>query len=249
MRRIIGCRWAWGLLLCLSWPALAQQAWFMESSTMLLEPSNRFVATVVATNPTPQPIYVRTSVNALRVQDGRRERAPDSEQVISVYPAELVLHPGSSFAIRVVADARKLKDVGQSFYVKLRDVSQVGVDGEGSAMMSSTLLAHEVLVAVSPRNTSALSPGALEVRRDGEGAWSLVNRSGQHVYVQGGHACADNRRALNTCAKVDAFPRQSVLVDEAIRIPPPDAPYLGVLLQPSLHAQSRQQALLISVPR
>ncbi len=247
-------RWAWwsacaGWLWCLCGLAQAQQAWFMESSTMLLEPSNRYVATAVATNPTQQPIYVRTSVSALRVQDGRRERAPDSEQVISVYPAELVLHPGSSFAIRVVADARKLKETGQSFYVKLRDVSQVGVDGEGSAMMSSTLLAHEVLVAVSPRNTTALNPGALELRRDGEGAWSLVNRSGQHVYVQSGHACADHRRALNTCTRVDAFPRQSVLVDEAIRIPAPDAPYLGVLLQPSLHAQSRPQALFVAVPR
>jgi P pilus assembly chaperone PapD len=237
------------MLLCLPWPVLAQQAWYLESSTMLLEPANRYVATVVATNPTQQPIYVRTSVTALRVQDGRRERAPDAEQVISVYPAELVLHPGSSFALRVVADARKLKDAGQSFYVKLRDVSQAVADGQGSAMMSSTLLAHEVLVAVSPRNTTALNAGVLELRRDGEGLWALVNRSGQHVYVQGGHACEDNRRALNTCTRIDAFPRQSVLVDEAIRIPAPQAPYLGVLLQPSLHAQSRPQALFVSVPR
>lgn len=37
-------------------------------------------------------------------------------------------------------------------------------------------------------------------------------------------------------------------MDEELRIPAPNAPFLGVLLKPSLSQQSLPQALLIPVP-
>lgn len=240
-------RWVWAAM-CLPASALAQQAWYMESSTLLLEPSNRYVTTVVATNPTSQPIYLRASTTALRTKEGRRERAPDSEQVLSVYPAEFVLHPNSSFAVRVVADARKLNGVNQSFYVKLRDISHLAAEGTGSAMAASTVLAHEVLVAVGARNAVGLTPEMFDVGRDAQGQWRLKNRSGQHVFLQGGYACQDARQTLDRCRKLSGFPRQSALMDEETRIPAPNAAYLGVLLLPSLGPQSQPQALFVQVP-
>lgn len=242
-------RWLSVTLLCLPVVAVqAQQAWYMESSMLLLEPSNRYVATVVATNPTPQPVYLRASTTALLAQDGRRERAPDSGPVLSVYPAEFVLHPNSSFAVRVVADARKLEGTNRSFYLKLRDVSNLVAEGAGSAMATSTLLAHEVLVSVGARNAATVKPDMFVVRRDDQGQWRLSNRSGQHVYLQGGYGCDNAQQSLNSCNMLRDFPRQSAVMDEELRIPAPNAPFLGVLLKPSLSQQSLPQALLIPVP-
>ncbi len=245
------------LALALPWaPAGAQPqpqpAWSLSSNMVVLAPSNRFTTALVVTNPADRPLYVRTAVHALAVEDGRRQRRPETAGALRIYPAEFVVRPGGAVTVRLLADAGRLDGPGnQSFYATLTDVSRTVASGEDGGVAQGISLAYDVLVSVN-RQPAARLPADAFTLAGGDGGASrplrLSNRSGQHVMLNGGYRCADDQQALKDCQAIPAFPRQSMLPGETLDIPDVQAPFLGLWLFPSLDTTGRSQALFIPRP-
>ncbi len=223
--------------------ALAE-TWHIETASTLLEPANRYIGVLVATNRSDIPIYVRAKALKIVIENGKRRQAEDGAHTLSVYPAEFVLQPRSSFNVRLVADISKIEGPAQSFYVRLTDVSNIAARGEGG-MSSGVLYAYDTLVAVSKIRPSTLDPTAFAVVRNPAGGAALANQSVQHVFLQAGYRCDTDRRQLVDCEQMLPFPSQSLLPGEVLTLPELSTPYFGLLLLPTLSAQSRPRALMI----
>lgn len=220
------------------------QTWHIETASTLLEPANRYIGVLVATNRSDVPIYVRAKTFKILVENGKRRQSEDGTHMLSVYPAEFVLQPQSSFNVRLVANISKIEGPGQSFYVRLTDVSNIAARGQGG-MSNGVLYAYDTLVAVSKTRSSILEPAAFAVLRDPAGGAALANQSLQHVFLQAGYRCGTDRQQLVDCEQMLPFPSQSLLPGEVLALPELSTPYFGLLLLPTMSAQSRPRALMI----
>lgn len=224
----------------------ADGAWYIDANVVNLAPFNRFTSTVNLVNPGTRPLYIRSSVAALQVEQGERKLLQDvSGDVVRVFPSQLVLRPGQSFTVRLLGVADKLPRDSSSYYVKFVDVSNVHAEElDGGAVVMSTLLGYEVLLNANTENPKTLKADALVLQARSDGAATLTNRSGQHIFLREGRSCPDEKTAFLECTPLANFPIQSMLPGEILRFNGMTKPFLGLLAVPALSEQVAPAALL-----
>lgn len=250
------CRWLLIVsLLPLQMVAQAQssdETWFLSTNMLTLDPSNRFVGSVIATNHSRDPIYVRTTVSRLELRDGQRVRLPDSTGALLAYPTEFVIQPGSSFTVRILSEPGRLPADAQSYYVRLSDVSNIALADEKAAsggLRGSYLLAFDTLVAVNRQPSIALTAGQFRLETRPDRTLWLTNLSTHHVYLDQGSSCASPQTYLVDCRAIPGFPRQSMLPGESIPVPDFATPHLGLMATAGLdQRRSRQSVLYLPHP-
>lgn len=230
---------------------LTDDAWYLESNAISLDPSNRFIGTLTATNPSRSPVYVRVTVQKLDLLNNKRVRSTDGNSALRAFPAEFMLRPGESFPVRLLVDLENQSSNSQSYYVKLEDVSDVALaqnNAKGS-FGAGYLLAYEALVAVHKSPVDKLSREHFSLSLLPSGDFGLTNLSGQHIYLNRGDACPDSRTVLVECAPVIGFPRQTMLPNEMLTIPSFGSPVLGIIANAKLNARVRSSLIYLQSPR
>lgn len=233
-----------------SWPE-----WYLDKNLIDMTPESRFVSQINLQNPGKTPIYVRATVKRIGLgENGQRQIATDDTGTLRVFPEEMVLPPGGGFAARLIVDTTKLTADAQSYYVRFEDVSQLHLaeQSTSSALAAGFLLAYEAMVAVHRHPKSELSDKDIIFTRNTKGKLTLVNQSGQHIYLNRGYACPTNTQVLIECSEWPAFPRQTLLPGEAVTLDEPGAgaarAYLGLLAYPVLNSRRQPNRFYKSVP-
>lgn len=228
----------------------ADGSWFLESNAVSLDPGNRFLGSLTATNPGSGPVFIRVTVERLDLANNQRVRSSEVNGALKAFPAQFMLRAGQSFPVRLLVDLSKQGEGSQSFYVKLEDVSNtVAETDETKGMVGAAyLLAYEALVSVHKSPLNKLIPAHFALSRQANGAFGLTNLSGQHVYLNRGDACPDAKTLLVNCTSINGFPRQTMLPNETLVIPAIDAPVLGVLAYPKLNMRSQPSLMYLDVP-
>jgi P pilus assembly chaperone PapD len=217
-----------------------------------LTTANRMVSTLTAQNTGDEPIYVRAEVTRLTLDaQGRRTRSADDDGAISVFPSEFVVRPRSTFRVRVVANPALVKGRSQSYYVRFSDVSATEAEPSASGVQASVTYSFDALVNVLPATRQTQNLGSFVLATDDASRrLALVNQTERHVYVEEGFACPRKDAPVQECMKLDVFPRQSMLPDERLPIPPVSSTHLAILYRTDLTATSGDnlRAAWIPVP-
>lgn len=229
----------------------ADDSWFLESNAISLDPSNRFIGSLTATNPGRSPVYVRVTVEKLELKDNKRVRSVDSQSALRAFPSEFMLRPGESFPVRLLVNLAGQPSNSQSYYVKLEDVSNVALAKNNSSGVvgAAFILAYEAMVSVHKSPIEKLLPEHFSLSRLASGEFGLTNLSGQHIYLNRGDACPDSKTALVECVPVIGFPRQTMLPDEMLKFPRFDAPFIGILANAKLNMRVRSSLIHLQTPR
>lgn len=231
-------------------PVASGGEWYLDNNVLDMTPANRFIGAVNLTNPGDAPIYIRASVRRLELRDGKRVQVDDAGGALRVYPEEFVLQPHAGLAARFVADLAKLQGDVQSYMVKFEDVTNVQAqNSEQKGLFSGYLLAYDVMIAVHRSPKTDLAAGDLTLTRDAGGKLVLTNRSGQHIYLNRGDACAAAETPLAECKPWPHFPRQTMLAGEALTLDNVTTSFLGLLAYPGLNSRRVPNRFYLAVPQ
>ncbi len=249
---LIGAGWVAALALAQETPLIGRSnpgldgAWHIENNMVNLAPFNRFTSVVRLFNPGTRPLYIRSSVAALRLENGERKvLQEEGGDVVRVFPSHFVLRPGQNFAVRLLGVANKLGPGSSSYYVRFADVSNVFAEElDSGAVEMSTLLGYEVLVNVNTENPRTLKAEALVLQVQSDGTATLSNRGDQHIFLREGRSCFDEKVAFLECNALGNFPIQSMLPGEVLRFNGMNGQYLGLLAMPALSEHVAPAALL-----
>lgn len=224
----------------------SNDSWYIEGNMLTLSSANRYLGTVIVSNPTRTPVYVTSSVESLTLGVSGRQRSAEGIEAIRVYPERFVLRPGETFSVRIAAQADKVSRDSQSFYVRLTDASNVDDAEAGSGLTSAFMIGYDVMVAVDNTGGASLDGRRLVWRQLSSGAQVLENRTGRHVYLESVSACPDVVNRLDQCTVIKNAPKQSLLPDETVAMPGTDAEKLGIQLRRTLNAKDFPQTFYLT---
>jgi len=237
-------------LVALASPFADSKDWYLESNMLSLDASNRFVSTIAATNPSSSPLYIRATVTQVALKDGKRIRQEDAAGVLKISPAEFIIRPRETFRVRLLADPGKLDGASSSYYVKFEDMSQLRPAGDKhSGLAAGYTLAYEALINVNKESLSSLTEKEFNLFKSTSGKLGLTNASKQHIYLDRGNACPDNKTLPVDCDVIPGFPKQTLLPGETVFFEASARPVLVVIAQPGLNLRSRPSRVYLPLPQ
>ena len=220
------------------------EGWYLTRNQMSLNAGNRYFSTLNVVNNTGEPVYLKSRVDKLSLENGERKRSPDTDQGLTLSPEEFVLPPRKSVELRIFAKPGLQSSVSQSYYANLTDVSSAHSLNSGAN--TGFLLSYDFMVAVAGVIDQPIKAENFTITSvDGAKVYAIRNESGRHIFLGESYACENTKQPLVECTQLNDFPKQSLLPAESLQFTGvADMKVFGFLLFNDLNMNGLQKAYL-----